>query len=330
MDHTEHEPGEVLSLDLGVMMEFAAAYTKVIDKLRHWFEGFIEMLPNLAVAVLVVVLFWLASVLADKMTRRGLARLNTRPSIRGLIATLIRLSMLFAGMMIALGILNLDKALTSILAGAGIVGLALGFAFQDLAANFISGVGLSVHRAHPFKVGDLIETNGVFGNVRTINLRTTELRTLDGKQITIPNKHIYQDRLTNHSFSGERRVELHCGISYGDDLRKVREVAVRAIESIEERDKTRDVELYFKDFGDSSINFVVWFWISFRQQTDYLAAMHEAIVRLKDAFDDNHITIPFPIRTLDFGIKGGERLSETLSEASPMGIRLAESSNDDQ
>jgi small conductance mechanosensitive channel len=243
VDLTEHEPGEVPALDLGVMMEFAAAYTKVIDKLRNWLDGFIEMLPNLAAAVIVVVLFWLASVLADKMTRRGLARLNTRPSIRGLIATLIRLSMLFAGMMIALGILNLDKALTSILAGAGIVGLALGFAFQDLAANFISGVGLSVHRAHPFKVGDLIETNGVFGNVRTINLRTTELRTLDGKQITIPNKQIYQDQLTNHSFSGERRVELECGISYGDDLRKVREVAVRAIEGIEERDKTRDVEL---------------------------------------------------------------------------------------
>jgi len=174
-------------------------------------------------------------------------------------------------------------------------------------------VGLSLHRTHPFKVGDLIETNDVFGTVQQITLRTTELRTLDGKRITLPNKHVYQDRLTNHSFSGERRVDLSCGISYGEDLEKVRRISIEAIEGIEKRNVDREVELYFQEFGDSSINFIVWFWIRFQKQTDYLGAMSEAVMRLKKAFDQNDITIPFPIRTLDFGIKGGERLGETLS-----------------
>ena len=295
-------------------MDFQSAAERTLEKLQSWLQGFVDMLPNLAVAILVLLVCWLTSVAAVAATQRALNRLNARPSIQGLITTLLRITILFAGLMIALGILNLDKALTSILAGAGIVGLALGFAFQDLAANFISGVGLSIHRTHPFKVGDIIETNDVFGTVQQISLRTTELRTLDGKQITIPNKLIYQDKLTNHSFSGERRVDLQCGISYGEDLAKVRKVSLEAIESIENRNKNKDVELYFQGFGDSSINFVVWFWIKFRGQTDYLGAMNEAVMRLKKAFNQNGITIPFPIRTLDFGIKGGERLGETLSK----------------
>jgi small conductance mechanosensitive channel len=293
-------------------MDFKTAYEKVVDKLYGWMEGLIEMLPNLAVALLVVVIFWLTSVLVARTTQRALTRLKVRPSIRGLIATIARFGILFAGLMVALGILNLDKALTSVLAGAGIIGLALGFAFQDLAANFISGVGLSVHRTDPFKVGDLIESNDLLGIVERITLRTTELRTLDGKQVTIPNKQVYQNQLTNHSFTGERRIELHCGISYGDDLEKVRRISVAAIESIEKRNKSKDVELYFQEFGDSSINFVVWFWITFEKQTDYLGAMSEAILQLKKAFDENGITIPFPIRTLDFGIKGGRSLSESI------------------
>jgi len=304
-------------------MDFKTAYEKVVDKLYGWLEGFVEMLPNLAVALLVLVVFWFSSVLVARMTQRALTRLSVRPSIRGLVATMARFGILFAGLMVALGILNLDKALTSVLAGAGIVGLALGFAFQDLAANFISGVGLSIHRTDPFKVGDLIETNEVLGLVERITLRTTELRTLDGKLVTIPNKQVYQNQLTNHSFTGERRVELLCGVSYGDDLEKVRRVSIQAIESIEKRNKSKDVELYFRDFGDSSINFVVWFWISFEKQTDYLGAMSEAVLRLKKAFDENDITIPFPIRTLDFGIKGGRTLTDSLSATAPIGIRLA-------
>lgn len=295
-------------------MNFDTAYEKATSKLQDWNDGFMNMLPNLVAAALVLFAAWLISVVAVAAAQRALSRLKTRPSIQGLITTILRISILLAGLMIALGILNLDKALTSILAGAGIVGLALGFAFQDLAANFISGVGLSVHRTHPFKVGDLIETNSVFGTVQQITLRTTDLRTLDGKQIMIPNKLIYQDKLTNHSFSGERRVDLVCGISYGEDLEKVRKVSLEAIEGIDARNKDKNVELYFQEFGDSSINFIVWFWINFRKQTDYLAAMNEAVMRLKKAFDQNDITIPFPIRTLDFGIKGGERLGETLSE----------------
>ena len=102
---------------------------------------------------------------------------------------------------------------------------------------------------------------------------------------------------------------LECGISYGDDLEKVKEVALDAVSAIKNRDKHRDVEFYFQEFGSSSINFVVRFWVRFQGNPDYWDAKSEAVMALKKAFDENDIMIPFPIRTLDFGIRGGEKLN---------------------
>jgi small conductance mechanosensitive channel len=211
-------------------------------------------------------------------------------------------------------VLNLSTAVTSILGAAGILGLAIGFAAQDTVSNLISGVMISVRR--PLKEGDLVETNDTFGVVDQVNLRATVVRTPTGQIVFVPNKDVFQNRLTNYSRSGQRRVDLSCGVSYGDDLEKAKRVALEAIGGLEKRVKGRDVELFYNGFGDSSINFTLRFWIDFaRSQADFLAAQSDAIMALKRAFDENDITIPFPIRTLDFGALGGVTLSEELGEA---------------
>lgn len=286
----------------------------VLKKLQSWGHGLVEMLPNLAVALVVLFLFWIISRGVSKVAGRALHKMHVHDAARSLILAAIRVAVLLVGAVIALGVLNLDKALASILAGAGIVGLALGFAFQDLAANLISGVGLAIHRRLPFQINDIIETNEVLGRVSDINLRTTMIETFDGKTVILPNKEIYQEKLTNYTFNGSIRVDIKCGVSYGDDLARVTEVAREAIESIGERDSTRDVSVYFEGFGDSSINFNAMMWIRYRNHADFLSARHQVVLALKSAFDEADITIPFPIRTLDFGIKGGERLAEVVKE----------------
>ncbi|MEX0648198.1 MAG: mechanosensitive ion channel family protein [Balneolaceae bacterium] len=208
--------------------------------------------------------------------------------------------------------LNLDGTVTSLLAGAGIIGLALGFAFQDIAANFISGVLLSTR--HPFGIGDIIETNEFFGTVQKLNLRNTIILTPQGQIVYIPNKAVFENPFTNYTKNGERRIDLACGISYGDDLEKVKEVTLKAVSGIEHRDKNRDVEFFYSEFGDSSINFLVRFWVNFHLHKDFWEPQSEAIMAIKKAFDDNDIMIPFPIRTLDFGIKGGEKLNTMLAD----------------
>ncbi len=290
-------------------MDFQQAISKVLEKLDGWLEQLVLLLPNLLVALLVVVAFWLAA----KLVKKALVRLLD-PIVPGQIArllgTLAYLATLIVGDSEALGIVGLQKTVASLLAGAGIIGLALGFAFQDIAANFMSGVLLAIRR--PFRVGELIETNDFFGTVQRITLRSTEIRTPPGQIVLVPNSQVFQNPIVNFSRTGERRVDLSVGVAYGDDLEKARSVAVAAVEQIEARQADRPVELFFEEFGDSSINFVVRFWIDFSRQAEYLAARSEAIERVKVAFDEAGLTIPFPIRTLDFGVVGGEKLSEEL------------------
>jgi small conductance mechanosensitive channel len=291
-------------------MSVAAFTDEIAQKIAAWGDQLALMLPNLIVAALVIGFFWLAAGLACRASDRALDRLDTNDAARGLISRLVRIGVILAGVMVALGVMNLDKALASVLAGAGVVGLALGFAFQDLAGNLISGVGLAVHRKWPFKLGDLVETNGVFGNVEKIYLRTSIIRTLDGKLVVVPNKHIYQNEVINYTASGRRRVDVECGVSYGEDLRQVQDVVREALEGVCGQDGPDRVEVFFKGFGGSSIDLVGRFWIDYAKQPDFLQARSDAVIAIKKAFDRKNITIPFPIRTLDFGIQGGQSLSE--------------------
>jgi len=294
-------------------MQLQDALNELLTKLTGWLEAVILLLPNLLVAVVVAIAFGIASRVVRRGVQAAMSRVSSHPSINKLIGTMAGLVVLGAGIFVALGIVGLDKTVTSLLAGVGIVGLALGFAFQDIASNFMSGIILMLRQ--PFTHDDMIETNGVTGLVREVSLRTTMIHTLDGKVVVVPNSLVLNSVLINYSITGRRRVDLGVGVAYGDDLEKVRRVTLRAVESIEQRDHDEPVTLFYEGFGSSSIDFVVRFWIDFQQQADYMAARSEAIIAIKKAFDAEDITIPFPIRTLDFGEVGGDRLDEVLPRA---------------
>lgn len=227
---------------MSVSSETLKAWEILSRKLSGWLEAAVALLPNLIVASLVMFAFWLLAGMAFNLVSRLLRRSSESGTVTRLLASSVRTLILFFGLFTTLGILNLDKTVASLLAGAGVIGLAIGFAFQEIAANFFSGILIAFRK--PYRDGDLVEVEGI------------------------------QGRLPG-----------------------------------------RPTEFFFTGFGDSSINFQVRFWIEFRRQMDFLQARHEAILRVKEAFDREDITIPFPIRTLDFGIKGGEPLSKVLSGA---------------
>ncbi len=296
-------------------MDISKSFNMVTDKVQTWLTGIITLLPNLIVAVLVMIIFYLIARLVKKLLRRLSINLSSSTQVAKLISSTAYLAVLSAGLIIALGVLQLEKTVTSLLAGAGIVGLALSFAFQDIATNFVSGFLIIIRK--PFREGDIIESDGYFGIADHINFRYTGIRTFQGQAVIIPNKTIFQNPLINYSLHGERRIDLAVGISYGDDLKKVKSVTIDAVQKMEHFDNSKEVTLYFDEFGDSSINFKVNFWVKYDNHVKYLNAKSEAIMNIKAAYDANGITIPFPIRTLDFGIKGGEKLSEmNLSAAS--------------
>lgn len=300
-------------------MNVDEAFGKIWAKLDGWIDGLITMLPNMVVALVLLIVSFGVAKLGRYVTCQILRRVRVSESATNLVGRVVQIGVVIVGLAIALSVLELDKAVTSLLAGVGIVGLALGFAFQDLASNFISGIALSLRSRYPFKIGDLVETNEVLGIAERVYLRNTVIRTLDGHAVVIPNRKIFENKLLNYSGDPYRRVDIPCGISYGEDLREVKRIVTEAITSIDGRIEERDVDFFWTGYGDSSIDFEVRFWIPFYKQTDFLAARSEAVMRIKEAFNDNGITIPFPIRTLDFGIKGGEKLDEMF----PVPIRNA-------
>jgi small conductance mechanosensitive channel len=173
----------------------------------------------------------------------------------------------------------------------------------------MSGIMLTFSR--PFKTDDLIHTGDFRGYVEAINMRSTVCRSLTGETVIIPNEKILNNPIINFTKTGSRRVDLRCGVSYGNDLQKAEDLAIQAVEALELRIPQRPVELFYEEFGSSSINFILRFWTKSDQKT-YLKARSQAIKAIKQAFNENNITIPFPIRTLDFGIVGGVTLSESL------------------
>lgn len=292
-------------------MEITDAYNLVADKLEAWIDTFFQMLPNLVVALLILIIAYVAGKLVRKAVNRLLNKVTTNKTIINLLETIVGVMVVAIGVFIALSVLKLDGAVTSLLAGAGIIGLALGFAFQDIASNFISGVILSIR--HPFGIGDIIETNDFYGTVKRLTLRNTILRTPQGQTVFIPNKSVFESPLQNFTATSERRIDLSCGVSYGDDLEKAKNIAIEAVKSLDTYDESKDVEFYYDEYGDSSINFKIRFWVNFRTNPDYWSARSDAIIAITKKFDENDIMIPFPIRTLDFGIRGGEKLDSMLA-----------------
>lgn len=294
----------------------------IYGKLNVWWEATVSMLPNFVVAALVITFFFIVAKYVKKLLKRAFFRFFGASALTNLFSNIVYLLIITAGTFVALGILNLDKAVTSMLAGLGIIGLALGFAFQEIAANFISGVILSVNK--PFTIGDIIEVNSIFGTVEFVSLRTTNIRTFQGQKVLIPNKIMFQNPITNFTENGKRRVDLEVGVSYGDDLEKVKEVTIEAINSLDDIMKEEGIQFFYQEFGDSEIKFVVMFWTEYQiKQSEYMEAKHRAIIAIRKAFKKNDISIPFPIRTLDFGIKGGTNLSSMMKET-PLTLKKGE------
>jgi small-conductance mechanosensitive channel len=191
-------------------MDIEKAYRLISEKLSLWLRELVRLLPNILLAALVLTIGIVLSKLARNLTRKFFMRLGHATTLTSLFASFIHLVCIGITLFATLSILQLDKAVTSILAGAGIAGLALAFAFQDIASNFISGIFLSFRK--PLRVGDVVKVKDYMGKVKEINLRDTVIRTFQGQLVIIPNKEIFQNPIENFSLLGKRRGSYRWGV----------------------------------------------------------------------------------------------------------------------
>jgi small conductance mechanosensitive channel len=290
------------------------AASSVIDKLNGWVLNAVKMLPNLVVAIIVLLLAALLAFVVGRLAYRMVERLSPYGHVARLVAGMSRLMVIGGGLILALSAMSMDRAVASMLAGVGIVSIAIGFASKDIAADYMAG--FVIYFTHPFRTGHIIQVGNFFGYVDSIEMRAIKCRTQQGQRVIIPNRKVIEGEIINYSITGARRVDLKCSVSYEDDLQQAEDLAMKAVESLPLRNSERPVEMFYEEFGASSINFSIRFWIKPDQKT-FLKARSEAIKVVRQAFREHGITIPFPVRTLDFGISGSTNLRQQLEGVSP-------------
>ncbi|MCD6328224.1 mechanosensitive ion channel [bacterium] len=242
---------------------------------------------NVIGAMAILVLGRWAAKIAQKIIKRLMKRGKVDETLIGFVSNLAYITLLAFVVVAALGKLGIQT--TSFIALLGAAGLAIGLALQGSLSNFAAGVLMIIFR--PFRVGDLIETAGCLGIVESIQIFTTEIQTLDNKLIVIPNAKITSDNIINYTAKETRRVDLVIGVSYADDLSKVKS----AIESVLNGDKRilKDPAptIGVLELADSSVNFAVRPWT---KTDDYWGVYFDTLKAIKERFDADGISIPFP------------------------------------
>lgn len=281
---------------LYLMQSIEEPVEQIQDKLEGWLDAIILRLPNLILAIIVMVAFYfLARGLKSLITKLLRKRMKNK-SVRQIIVKLIFAVILLIGFFIALGIMDLDKALTSILAGAGVVALAIGLALQGTLNNTFSGVLLSF--LPRIRINDYIETADHSGFVEEISLRNFVLRRPDNHIVVMPNSLIIDEPFTNYSLTERSRIAVHCGVGYETNLRQVKSMVESLIAEHFPQQEDEKIQFYWTEFGDSSINFMVRFYVKYTKKSQMYNSQSEAIMLIKELFDKEGINIPFPIRTL--------------------------------
>jgi len=269
----------------------------ITGKLTAWYETLLANLPNLVLGIGVFLLtIWLSQVV-KKFINKKLADKIEKDSMRSLTANISSFAVVLLGLVLTLSTMNLDTAIESILAGAGVAGLAVGLALKGALSNLFSGVVLSVQDI--INVGDWIETNGFSGTVEKITLRNTFVREKDNNMVIIPNSTVLSNPFKNYGITPSNKLIISCGVHYDTDLRYVKKVLLRMIEdNFPPPSEDKQPQIFFNNFGGSSIDFEMRFWFDPNVQASRMEAKSDAIILIQEYFAEAEINIPYPIRTL--------------------------------
>jgi small conductance mechanosensitive channel len=242
---------------------------------------------NLLSALLIFYIGRWAISLVVRALHKLLQKQDVDKTLETFVCNLVRTVLLIVVIIAAIGALGIQT--TSFIAIFGAAGLAVGLALQGSLSNFASGVLIVLFR--PYRVGDFVEAAGIAGSVEQVQILTTILRTGDNKQIIVPNSQIMNSIITNYSANDTRRVDMTIGVSYDDDLDKVRKTLEDLISAEDRILADPAPKIAVSELADSSVNFIVRPWV---KSEDYWGVMHDLTEAIKKRFDREGISFPYP------------------------------------
>jgi small conductance mechanosensitive channel len=248
----------------------------------------IQVLPNLVAATLILLIgFWLSGWVARQVGHLFDDLEQVDATLRGVLTSLVRYSILVIVFVAALGQLGVQT--TSILAALGAAGLAIGLALQGTLANVAAGVMLLWLR--PFRVGDYIDAGGVAGTVKEVRLFASEMHTWDGVYQFVPNSELWNKRVINYSRLPTRLVQVKYGVAYGDDIGKGKSVLLALAKSDERVISDLEPQIFVSMLGDNAVELSLRVWAA---RDDYWSTLRDLNEKGKSALEGAGLTIPFP------------------------------------
>ncbi len=288
---------------------------EIIASLSRMYEKFLVMLPRLGLALVIFIIGVIITNFLVKFIKEKLKARSKDPLMSGFLGSAIKLVLTLVVFMFSLNIAGLGGVAAGILGVAGASAVVVGFAFKDIAENFLAGIILAFNR--PFHVGDTVQIENVFGKIVNMEFRYTKITTFDGKNVYIPNSDVLTKPVYNYTEDNFFRTDFTVGIAYENDIEKAKAIITKCLN--EEKNIVHDdqhVNFVIEDeLAASTVNLKVIFWINtvdFRRHM--LQTRGKLITAVKQALEDGGFNLPANITELKFYDASRPFMTETLEQ----------------
>lgn len=274
--------------------EISAAW----DTVQSMINGFIALLPNIVLGLIVFIFFLFIASRIKALVKRLTSNRRYARNLGLVLGRLAQGLTVLIGLFIALSIVIPSFKVSDLVQLLGISGVAIGFAFRDILQNFLAGILILL--TEPFQINDQIVFKSFEGTVENIQTRATTIRTYDGRRIVIPNSELFTNSVTVNTAFDNRRLEYDVGIGYGDDIDQAKQLMLDAVHSVDEVLKDPAPDVLAMELAGSSVNIRVRWWINPPRRADSLTSRDKVITAIKKKLVANGIDLPFPTQQILF------------------------------
>mgnify|MGYP005991668873 CR=1 FL=1 len=261
----------------------------IIERLDNWLDGLVRLLPNIAVAIVLMVIFYFIARLVKRIIINRTAK-SGRENLGTVAGGFVKSVILVAGFLLAATIVIPTLKPGDLIAGLGVSSVAIGFAFQDILQNWLAGLLILLRQ--PFEVDDQIVVNGFEGSVERIETRATIIKQYNNERVVIPNSDIYTNAVKVKTANAIIRSQYDIGVGYGDDMQEAVDVIRKAMKGIEGVDATREVEVLPWDLAASWVTIRIRWWTD--SQRSSVVKVHARVMQqVKTALDAAKIDMPY-------------------------------------
>jgi small-conductance mechanosensitive channel len=245
---------------------------------------------NLISAIVVIVVGYIIAVLVSRYVRRAMLKAKMAKILAIFTSRVIKILLIIFVVAIGIGFLGIDVG-AALISVSVVSGFVLGFAFQETLGNLAAGFMIALTK--PFRVGDYVDIAGQSGSINHVGASITTITTIDNKRIIIPNSKIWGNPIVNYTALNKRMIDMSVGISYSDNMGKAIQVAMKVLKSNKKVLDDPAPTVAVANLGDSSVDLLVRPWVN---TDDYWTSKWELTQQIKEAFDKEKISIPFPQR----------------------------------